>query len=72
MKKDALLKEIPTSQDFETKEEFEIKEKEEYSNDTATKKIINSMVLNNQMKIGELSKQHRILLVFIKFFGCPM
>jgi hypothetical protein len=59
-------------QEITTVEDFEIKQKEHNSNEAMTKKIINSMVLNNKMKIGDLSTQHRILLIFIKFFGCPM
>jgi hypothetical protein len=34
--------------------------------------IFDHMKVQNGMSINELSNEHRILLIFIKFFGCPM
>jgi hypothetical protein len=52
--------------------QIEIDQEQIEANGIKIKKFLGNLVLSNQKKVSELSKEHRVLLVFIKFFGCPL
>jgi hypothetical protein len=54
------------------KEKIEIKEEKVEKNIKKINEIFENMKVQNGMSINELSKDHRILLIFIKFIGCPL